>query len=131
MRRYELRFCRGIPLTVNGKTDFTALWKNSWPAPARVPASRDDRLAVQPDVRAAWVEVLGDVQLDEDRGFFDHGGTSMSMLGLLAQLNGRFPGRFELMDLYEKPSISLQARHVRDQPAAPGTKESTEDGQAL
>jgi amino acid adenylation domain-containing protein len=126
MRRYELRFCREIPLTVNGKVDFAALEKDSWPAPARVPASRDDQPAFRPGIRAAWTQVLGAVQLDEDLGFFDHGGTSMSMLGLLTQLNERFPGCFELMDLFEKPTVALQAQHVHDQLAV-----RTEDGQAV
>ena len=121
MRRHEVRFCREIPLTVNGKTDFTTLRETSWPAPLPDTGRPDDWPDVRDDVRAAWVRVLGAIQLDEDRDFFGHGGTSMSMLRLLARLNERFPKCFDLMDLYEKPSISLQARHAHDRLEALGT----------
>ena len=116
MRRYELRFCREIPLTSNAKADFTALHGLSWPAPVRAAAAAadGDPDGLRAETRAAWRQVFGTDQLDEHRGFFDQGGTSMSMLRLQAALNERFEGCFELIDLYEKPSIALQAAHARE-----------------
>jgi amino acid adenylation domain-containing protein len=114
MRGYELRFCRTIPLTPNGKADFKALRDISWAAPD--PARSADGAGEGPreDVAQVWRAVLATNQLDEHRGFFDHGGTSMTLLRLHSLLNERFPGCFELIDLYEKPSIDLQARHIHE-----------------
>lgn len=59
-----------------------------------------------------WNSVLPARTLDDDRGFFESGGSSMDMLKLLSLFNKRFPDIFTLVDLYEKPTIDLQIRHV-------------------
>ncbi|MFD3328003.1 D-alanine--poly(phosphoribitol) ligase subunit DltA [Streptomyces sp. NPDC058701] len=133
MRGHQLRFCREIPLTPNGKADFRALADRSWAAPEPVRAPETDADAVGPraDVRELWRTVLPGTPLDDHRGFFDHGGTSLTMLRLLTLLNERFPGCFELIDLYEKTSVDLQARHVHKRnrterdtaPAEPSARE--------
>ncbi|MFD8790743.1 D-alanine--poly(phosphoribitol) ligase subunit DltA [Streptomyces vinaceus] len=133
MRGHQLRFCRQIPLTPNGKADFRALAELSWAAPEPEPAPASDTDAVGPraEIRDLWRTVLPGTPLDEHRGFFDHGGTSLTMLRLLTLLDGHYPGCFELIDLYEKPSIDLQARHVHERtrtdretaPAAPSARE--------
>ncbi|MFI2630920.1 D-alanine--poly(phosphoribitol) ligase subunit DltA [Streptomyces collinus] len=133
MRGHRLRFCREIPLTPNGKADFRALADRSWaaPEPARTPQSDSDAVGPRAGVRELWRTVLPGTPVDDHRGFFDHGGTSLTMLRLLTLLNDRFPGCFELIDLYEKPSVDLQARHVHERtrtdrdtaPAAPSARE--------
>jgi pristinamycin I synthase-3/4 len=118
LRGYELRFCRAIPLTANGKVDFRALRASSWSAPEPVRATDSETTGPRAGVRELWQEVLATNRLDEYRGFFDHGGTSMNMLRLLTLLNRRFPNSFELIDLYEKPSIDLQTRHIQERTRA-------------
>ncbi|MEU3024077.1 D-alanine--poly(phosphoribitol) ligase subunit DltA [Nocardiopsis alba] len=109
MHRFSLRFCRGIPLTRNGKADFSALRDRSWSAPEHDDPGAEGLLV---EVRRIWRRVLSTSHVDDERGFFDCGGTSMEMLRLLSLLDERFPGAFELIDLYEKPSIALQAGHL-------------------
>ena len=116
MRSYELRFCNEVQMTSNGKADFKALHEKSWaaPVPAAAASGGADAQGPRAGIRAAWAQVFGSGGLDESRGFFDQGGTSMTMLRLLTALNERFEGCFELVDLYELPSIDLQTRHVEE-----------------
>ena len=114
MRRYELRYCREIPLTPNGKADFRALSTTSWSAPVTSGGDSATGPGPRAEVRETWQQVLGTESIDDDRGFFDHGGSSMDVLRLLSALGERFPGAFTLIDLYEKPTVALQAEHVHD-----------------
>lgn len=67
---------------------------------------------VRSEVRRIWHSVLPAETPDDDQGFFECGGSSIGMVKLLSLLNTRFPGAFTLVDLYEKPTIKLQARHL-------------------
>jgi non-ribosomal peptide synthetase component F len=128
MRGYELRFCRDVPLTPNGKADFRELAERSWPAPAPVVTATPAVVGPVEEVREIWRHVLGADRVDDEAGFFDQGGSSLEMLQLLAGLEERFPGTFALIDLYDRPSIRHQARHVHERAAGarPGSAEPAE-----
>lgn len=64
------------------------------------------------EVRQVWVSVLTTTSLDDNRGFFESGGSSVDMLRLLPLFNERFPDVFKLIDLYENPTIESQARYI-------------------
>ena len=73
----------------------------------------DEELAnLRFDVRQVWREVLKTSKLDDHRGFFDSGGSSIDLLKVLALLNGRFIDAFKLTDLFQHPTIDSQARHA-------------------
>ncbi len=96
-----------LPLTVNGKVDRTAL-----PAPTvqRESAGPPALTPVQSRVAAVWAEVLRlpAVGLDED--FFDLGGTSLTLIRMLAQVNASFGADIDIATLVEEATVRSLAR---------------------
>jgi len=90
-----------LPLTASGKVDRRAL-----PPPGRAPAAGGrggpPRTRTEALVADAWTETLGVEAVGRDARFFDAGGTSLLLAGLLERLRARFPAvELRLVDLLE------------------------------
>lgn len=107
-----------LPLSHSGKVDrkrileeLTAASQTSTPSPWP-PVSCSA-------VRAAWQEVLGRTDLNEDRTFFDHGGTSLQLIAVHSILQERLHREFDIALLFEFPRLrDLEARLAQPEPVA-------------
>ncbi|MBB1259199.1 non-ribosomal peptide synthetase [Streptomyces alkaliterrae] len=99
-----------IPLTPNGKADWTALPS---PEPERAQrAYRKPENEIEKTIAAAWSEVLGVSRPGADDGFFDIGGNSILLARVFGHLKVVYPERLNMIDLYRYPTIASLARHI-------------------
>ncbi|HXP19120.1 MAG TPA: amino acid adenylation domain-containing protein, partial [Streptosporangiaceae bacterium] len=114
-----------FPLTANGKVDRRAL--------AEIGAASRDRARpmlpgrpVEQAVAAAWIAILGAVELGPDDNFFDVGGSSMLLTQLVERLRADFGVSVQLVDIFANPTVAAQAGFIekalraRDDPASGG-----------
>ncbi|GCD40789.1 non-ribosomal peptide synthetase [Streptomyces paromomycinus] len=99
-----------VPLTPNGKVDWTAL-PSPEPARARRP-HRAPRTGAEKTIAAIWSEILGVERPGTDEGFFDLGGDSLLLARVFGRVKVAFPGKVVMTDLYQHPTISALARHL-------------------
>lgn len=99
-----LRVSDGIPLTINGKIDRTALLdglrKMKSSCHHRQP-SGDAELAVA----ALWKELLGDVAIGGEDNFFDLGGTSLLAIELVKRLSELYEIQLPLELTFNQPRL--------------------------
>jgi amino acid adenylation domain-containing protein len=98
-----------VPLTRNGKIDRTAL---------AAPAERGD--SPESAVARIWSEVLAIDDADPDGDFFDQGGTSLSLLRLVARVEEHFGVSLDLSALLDGVTVTALTAAVGR--AAPATK---------
>ncbi|MFN4098276.1 MAG: non-ribosomal peptide synthetase [Pararhodobacter sp.] len=107
-----------LPLSHSGKVDRKRLLEEfSVPHEAAAqPLRPRDAGSV---VRAVWQQVLGRSDIDEDRTFFDHGGTSLQLITVHSILQERLNRAFDIALLFELPRLrDLEARLMAPQPEA-------------
>ncbi len=108
-----------IPVTRNGKTNFTALRKLAARKPAaaaRRPDTGTERL-----VADVWCEVLRHVEIDVRVRFDDLGGDQAKARTVLGKLRGHFP-TLTIAQLSAHPTVAeLAAALDRDDVAEPGS----------
>ncbi len=118
-----------FPLNANRKVDREAL-----PAPEAVEAGREPAAPLTPTERAVaevWEEALGTGRVGIGDNFFDLGGHSLLLVRVHARLRERFPGRVELIDLFEHRTLGALAAHLDRRPAEPAPAErAAERGEA-
>ncbi|MFE9579990.1 amino acid adenylation domain-containing protein [Nocardia sp. NPDC006044] len=78
-----------IPVTPNGKADFTALHALADPAPAR--AIDPPRTPTEQLIARLWSEVLGRADIGRDERFMEIGGDSFKALTVFARLRRHYP----------------------------------------
>ena len=66
----------------------------------------------QDAVAALWERVLGRAQPDRERGFFDSGGDSLTLLRLHRQLEDAFGVRIQIADLFDAATVQTQAHLI-------------------
>lgn len=96
-----------LPLTVNGKVDKTAL---PTPPTRHVQVESPALTRGQSRIAAMWADILNlsAVGLDED--FFDLGGTSLTLIRMLDQINSSFNADIDLAALVEEATVRSLAR---------------------
>ena len=101
-----------FPLTKNEKVD-----RNALPVPERsgktssaefVDASNETEKTIQ----AWWKETLEMEQIGINDNFFELGGNSLKIIGLFGKMKEAFPEQIAVNDLFDKPTIRLQAAHI-------------------
>ena len=105
-----------LPLTPNGKVD-----RNRLPAPtagtafAPVAADLDQAAGLTSTERRIvriWRSVLDLAEIGPDTGFFDLGGTSLSLLRMFARTNEEFGTDLDIAVLVDGATVAALARHV-------------------
>jgi hypothetical protein len=118
-----------FPLNANRKVDREAL-----PAPEAAEEPREPAAPLTPTERAVaevWEEALGTGRVGIGDNFFDLGGHSLLLVRVHARLRERFPGRVELIDLFEHRTLGELAAHLDRRPAEPAPAErAAERGEA-
>ncbi len=108
-----------LPLTPNGKVDRRAL-----PAPGR---DRPDlatgyvapRNALEAQLAAIWVEVLGAERVGVHDNFFELGGHSLSATRIVSKLRGVLHVEMPLRTVFETPTIAGLAESIHGAPGNP------------
>jgi len=101
-----------FPLTANGKVNRKAL-----PEPKLI---SDDEINVkainqtEKDLVKIWAEILKTLEenIGVNRNFFDLGGNSLKLIGLIGKINQHFNAGLSVADLFELSTIRLQARYI-------------------
>ena len=116
----EITVIRNMPLTPSGKVDYQRLMKEGGaeaedsaeetekPAMQKAAEKPEDRQDIRGRLVRIWKEVLHTDTIEEDRSFFEQGGTSFGALSVL----GRYYAdgmQMTLSDFYGRPTIAEQA----------------------
>jgi AMP-binding enzyme C-terminal domain/Phosphopantetheine attachment site len=79
-----------VPMTANGKRDDAALLARLYQRLAQTEHSPVSGATGETELRAIWADVLALDATDDNADFFDVGGTSFSLISLLARVNKAF-----------------------------------------
>ena len=128
-----------IPLTATGKIDRNALVsihnegsidenieQNVEDAENIVQIDINDKEALREVLINLWKKVLASEKIDEDKSFFEQGGTSLSAMNLLVQYFKQ-GWQVKLAAFYEKPTLNEQIELIcnTQEPTVPQTKVET------
>lgn len=108
-----------LPLTANGKIDFTALPAPGQPAPSRafVPAAEP----LQQQLAQVWAQVLGVAQVGLADNFFALGGHSLLATQVVSRVRRALGLSVPLRALFDTPDLAAFAAEVAQlQPSAQG-----------
>jgi amino acid adenylation domain-containing protein len=101
-----------VPLTENGKVDFTALP----PPPARTAPPDGERTApagaAQERIAAIWRDVLRVDRVDASATFFELGGTSIGAMEVILRICDAFDVDLPLQTVFQRPTVPLLAEAV-------------------
>jgi amino acid adenylation domain-containing protein len=103
-----------LPLTGNGKVDRTAL---PTPLTRREQGGAPTPTAVQSRVATMWADILNVSAVGLDEDFFDLGGTSLTLIRMLEQVNANFGADIGIETLVEEATVRSLARTL--EPDAP------------
>ncbi|MDJ0383660.1 non-ribosomal peptide synthetase [Streptomyces sp. G-G2] len=98
-----------LPLTVQGKTDTTALPDPELPARAESVAPRTPTEEVTAQI---WAEVLDLPSIGVREDFFALGGHSLRAVAVASRLRAAFDCPVQVRDLFERPTVELLAAEV-------------------
>lgn len=104
-----------VPLTANGKVDRAAL-----PAPDRQERTSSRELgeprdALEAELCAIWVDVLGITRIGIGSNFFRLGGHSLLAVRMMNQLKNRFGVNVPIATLFARPTVAQLASLIRDE----------------
>ncbi|MEU8384458.1 amino acid adenylation domain-containing protein [Streptosporangium sp. NPDC048865] len=106
-----------FPMTVSGKVDRGALPEPPATRPRLAQAYVAPRTGTERILADVWREVLGVDRVGVHDGFFDLGGTSMSILEVRARLRRRPEvGDVVVADLFGHPTVARLAAHIDGTP---------------
>jgi aryl carrier-like protein len=108
-----------LPLTANGKVNRPAL-----PAPDKQrPELAAEYLApvsqLEREIAGVWAEVLQVERVGREDNFFDLGGHSLLMLQVNSRLKELLGREVGMMELFQHPTVSAQAKYLSQTEAAP------------
>ncbi|PST18676.1 methyltransferase domain-containing protein [Mesorhizobium plurifarium] len=109
----EFVYLSRMPLTYNGKVDYSAL-----PAiaarrpPAAIKIRKAANSSVRDQVADVWSSILNIADLPLQQSFFSAGGSSILVAELARQLSDLFEVKIPLVDLFVHTTVTSQAAHI-------------------
>ena len=120
-----------VPLTENGKVDFSALP----PPSAETVPTADERTtptgAAQERIAAIWRDVLRVDRVDASATFFELGGTSLGAMEVILRVCDAFDVDLPLQIVFQRPTIALLAEAVEAAIAADIAQLTDEEADGL
>ena len=120
-----------VPLTENGKVDFSALP----PPSAETVPTADERTtptgAAQERIAAIWRDVLRVDRVDASATFFELGGTSLGAMEVILRVCDAFDVDLSLQTVFQRPTIALLAEAVEAAIAADIAQLTDEEADGL
>jgi len=105
-----------LPLTANGKVDRDQVAMRLAASPSAAAAADGELTDIQATIAATWREVLGTESVVPEASFFEHGGSSLQAIRVLARLRDKLgkdiPARaiFDAPDLFALADLAAGAR---------------------
>lgn len=115
-----------LPLTMSGKIDRKRL-AAEWAQNNEIRAPKTTPLSPREVIRQIWQDVLGREIQDDNRTFFDLGGTSLQLIAVHTQLQQRLGRSFAIARLFEAPRIRDLEHLLGGDAAKTGKDFGTED----
>ncbi|MBK3494742.1 hypothetical protein JFL43_07705, partial [Viridibacillus sp. YIM B01967] len=102
-----------LPLTANDKIDKKAL-----PLPDRIVFSSGDQAKPRTEAEEVllniWKEILETERLGTKDNFFDAGGNSMRLVMMHGKIEGKFPDKVSIADIFANPTIEKLAAIIEN-----------------
>ena len=120
-----------VPLTENGKVDFSALPP---PSAETVPSADEHTTptgAAQERIAAIWRDVLRVDRVDASATFFELGGTSLGAMEVILRICDAFDVDLPLQTVFQRPTIALLAEAVEAAIAADIAQLTDEEADGL
>jgi nonribosomal peptide synthetase protein BlmIV len=116
-----------LPLTANGKVDAAALQRlaagaGAAPAPAAVPAAPPDSRLIA-ELGQLWQTALPGAAAGPQDNFFALGGTSLTAIRLLTQVQESFGVHIPLPDLFAAPTVTALAAVIAQARRVPAAEQ--------
>ncbi|WP_442340132.1 phosphopantetheine-binding protein [Chondromyces apiculatus] len=106
-----------LPVTAAGKIDRRALPDPEARAGARKVVA--PQTALEREIAGIWREVLQIPEVGVNDNFFDLGGHSLLLMIVLNKLQESRAETLDIVELFEHPTVSLLAQHLRTRPVGP------------
>ena len=97
-----------FPRNPNGKVNYSALKALEAEKPLYVPPEND----VERGILKIWTETLNIEEIGITDNFFELGGNSLNIMSLIESLHKRFDVRVAIGDMFNHPTIRLQAQLI-------------------
>jgi amino acid adenylation domain-containing protein len=112
-------FLDSFPLTANGKIDRNALPHPSTLENETSAASEMPRNELEGAIGQAWKDALGVDSVGLDENFFDLGAHSLMVAEVHMQLQQLLDRELSLVDLFQFPTVTALANHLKGEETAP------------
>ena len=108
-----------FPLTPNGKIDRKALPDPTALEDKPLDATELPRNELERMIAETWKDALGTSTVGLNENFFDLGAHSLMVAEVHAQLQIQLDREFSLVDLFQFPTVTALANHLKGEDAAP------------
>ena len=108
-----------FPLSRSGKVDRRQLAKDFTEVQTPAPSGQPAPITMADTIRSVWAGVLDATIHDDDRTFFDHGGTSLQLIETHALLQTRLGRNFDIALLFQAPRVRALVRLLEGAPMSP------------
>lgn len=112
-----------LPLSPNGKVDYTALLRSAGEQPESVETRIPPRNELERQLAALWEEVLGVKEIGVHDRFFELGGHSLLAVRLLAKIEKTFGKKLPVSAVFQHPTVAQLGELLSDD--APAETRST------
>ena len=112
-------FLDSFPLTANGKIDRNALPDPSTTERESSPVPEPPRNELEQQIAQAWKDALGVDSVGLTENFFDLGAHSLMVAEVHMQLQQMLGRELSLVDLFQFPTVTALANHLKGEEAAP------------
>jgi amino acid adenylation domain-containing protein len=108
---------QALPLTANGKVDYSALPAPDTDRPELEAAYVAPRNAVEERLVSIWADVLGFDHIGVQDNFFELGGHSLQAVQLISKMSAALQRNFSVKDIFLQPTIAALADAVGKLPS--------------
>lgn len=102
-----------LPQNSNGKVDWEKIQNKIDLTPKEKPCLNFRLSLDEEEISKVWKKILNKTEIGLDQNFFDIGGHSLLLSEVLFDLQKKFPGQIEIVDLFRFPTIRSLGEYLR------------------